>query len=68
MSPYAVPHKSLYGYDESQVNRYELTRDGATVHVGTEQECWAFIHARHSYSVDWALRYEGYRMTPVVPS
>lgn len=44
---------------------YRLSRDGREVMIGTERECWLYIHRTHSYSVDWAQRWEGYSLTPL---
>lgn len=41
---------------------FQLRRDGALVFTGTEQECWAWIHRQHSYSVAHALQFEGYTL------
>lgn len=46
---------------------YRLARDGETVTVGTETECWGYIHANHCYSVHHALTHEGYTLRRVCP-
>lgn len=43
--------------------RYELTRDGKHETSGTYIEIMNYIHSTHSYSLDWALRHEGFVMT-----
>lgn len=61
----------LYPYQSSPTGYYILLRDGKETMRGTEQECWQFIHRFHCYSVEHALKYEGYSMEPVqeiVPS
>ena len=41
-----------------------IRRDGETVEVVTENEngagALAWFHKNHSFSMDWAIRYEGY--------
>ena len=37
-----------------------LTRDGIAKRIGTEHECWMYLHRVHSFSVAHALEYEGY--------
>jgi hypothetical protein len=45
-----------------------LTRDGVEVsRFETESAAWAYLHRVHSYSVDHALRFEGYRLAEVEP-
>lgn len=41
---------------------FTLYRDGVEVMTGTEGEVWTWIHRNHCYSVDHALRWEGYRI------
>jgi len=54
-----------YGYPYPPADRYELRRDDQVVLASaTEDECWRYIHDTHSFSVDWALSHEGYRMVP----
>ena len=43
-----------YPYPVSPSNRYDLLHDGEHRLTGTEQACWAHIHAMHSYSVEHA--------------
>lgn len=45
---------------------WELTRDGQHVMTGAMQECWAYIHRTHSFSVDHACRHEGYKIEPAI--
>jgi hypothetical protein len=47
------------------MTRYNLRRDGRTILTGTEIECWGYIHWNHAYSIEHALKYEGYTITPV---
>lgn len=51
-------------YPTSSSGQYILKRDGREVMRGTEQEIWQWIHRNHSYSIDHALRYEGYSIVP----
>jgi hypothetical protein len=39
---------------------YILKRDEKEIMRGTEIECWDYIHNNHSYSVSWAIKWEGY--------
>jgi len=52
-------------YPRSPIGQYVLTRDGKEVLRGTENAIWAWMHRNHSFSVDHALQYEGYRIAPV---
>lgn len=65
------PSKSLsrvpYGYRGSANGKYVLKRDGKEVMRGTETEVWQYVQGRHSFSVDWAIKNEGYRIEPEVP-
>ena len=44
---------------------YTLTHDGKPVLTGTYFECLHYIHTHHSYSLAWAIKWEGYNMVPV---
>lgn len=52
---------------QKEMNVYEVRRDGKLLFVGPEAECWHFIHKHTSYSVDWAMKYEGWTITPKFP-
>lgn len=52
-------------YPKSPSGQYVLRRDGQEVMRGTEDEVWQWLHRNHSYSVDHALRHEGYSIEPV---
>lgn len=52
-------------YPSSPSGQYILRRDGQEVIRGSEQEIWQYIHRNHSYSINHALRYEGYSIAPV---
>jgi hypothetical protein len=54
-----------YPYEKSSSGMYLLKRDGRDVLLGTEQDIWQYIHQHHAYSVEHALRYEGYSIEPV---
>jgi hypothetical protein len=44
-----------------------VTRDGEVLAaLGTEDEAWMWLQRHQGQSVDWAVRYEGYRV--VVPA
>jgi hypothetical protein len=53
---------NAYGYRSSPSNKYTLFRDGETILSGTEQDLWKYLHAHHCYSVDHAIKHEGYRI------
>lgn len=41
-----------------------LSRDGKEVKKGSEIALWDYIHNTHCYSVEHAIKYEGYEITP----
>lgn len=47
-----------------EAEKFDLQRDGKTVFTGTEAEIYAYLHRKHSFSVDHALKYEGYKIVP----
>ena len=47
---------------------FELLRDGKSVARGTEIELMNWVHANHSFSFDWALKFEGYSVIEASPS
>lgn len=47
--------------------QFVLTHDGLEVMRGSENQIWTWLHRNHSYSVDWALKYEGYAIIPASP-
>lgn len=47
--------------------RFVLKRDGNEVLRGTEVEVTRYVHKNHSYSLDHALRHEGYSLSPESP-
>jgi hypothetical protein len=51
-------------YARSASDRYVLFRDGTEITHGSEIEIWKYLHRHTSCSVDWALKYEGYRIEP----
>ncbi len=60
--------RNAYPYSSSPSDQYVLKRDGAEVHRGTEREIWRYLHETHCYSVDHALKFEGYSIMPVEES
>jgi hypothetical protein len=43
---------------------WEVRRDGKLLFRGpSESECWGWLQRHTSYSVDWAMKYEGYTIT-----
>lgn len=62
-----MPHPTdkLYPYQAPATSGpWILKRDGVEIITGTEQDCWTWLHSHCSCSVDWALKYEGYSITP----
>jgi hypothetical protein len=55
---------SDYPYQTSPTGVYILTRDGQEKMRGTEIEIWQWMHRNLGYSVEHALRYEGWKITP----
>ena len=54
-----------YQWPASPTHRWCLWRDKVEVlHAATDDTIASFIHSHHSYSVDHALKYEGYRVVP----
>jgi hypothetical protein len=47
------------------MNTHKTTRDGKTVFEGSAGECWIYIHKHQSQSVDWACKYEGWKIEPM---
>src|SRR5258706_10834233 len=45
-------------------DHFLLLHDGKFVMAGSSFEIARYIHRNHSYSVDHALKYEGYKMVP----
>ena len=43
---------------------YELRRDGRLIFRGSEGECFHKLQRSQSQSADWAMRYEGWTITP----
>ena len=43
---------------------HEVRKDGILVFRGPESECWHWVHTHTSNSVDWAMKNEGYTITP----
>lgn len=41
---------------------YKVTRDGKELFIGTENECFAWLLNHQCQSVDWAIKYEGYKI------
>ena len=59
------PTDRLYPYqDPTTSGPWTLYRDWKEVIVGTECELWQWIHSHTPFSVDHALRYEGYSIRP----
>lgn len=51
-------------YPKSVNGRYVLKRDGNELARGTELDVWSYIHQYHSFSVEHALRCEGFTIEP----
>jgi hypothetical protein len=67
-NPWAVCHAALGGKHHHRRDpghdMWDLYRDGQYVTTGTSFDIASYIHKHHSYSVDHALKYEGYEMRP----
>lgn len=44
---------------------YDLRKDGRLLFRGTELECMHELHNHFSGSADWAMKYEGYTISPI---
>lgn len=44
---------------------YNVTHDGEMRYEGTKDQCWVFILRHQSQSVDWAMKYEGWKITNI---
>jgi hypothetical protein len=56
----SYPYKASPNAGCGASGQYVLLRYGKEVMRGTEGEVWQYIHRNHCYSVDHALKYEGY--------
>ena len=45
---------------------YDLRRDGKFIFRGTENECYMKLQRIQSQSFDWAMKHEGYTITPTM--
>lgn len=46
---------------------YVLTRDGKEIgRYNSDIKAIAYVHNHHSFSFDWALKYEGYKLFCIV--
>jgi len=45
---------------------YDLRRDGKFIFRGTANECFMKLQKIQSASADWAIKYEGYTISPVM--
>lgn len=57
--------RNIYHYEASPIDYYALKRDGKEVQRGTEGFLWWWLQNNHSYSVDHALKNEGYSIVPL---
>ncbi len=46
--------------------QYDLRRDGKLVFRGTANECYAKLQRSQSQSNDWAMKYEGWTINPIM--
>lgn len=44
---------------------FEVTKDGESKYKGTENDCYMKLQKFQSQSADWAMKYEGWKITPV---
>lgn len=45
--------------------QYELKQDGILKFTGTENECYYKLQRLQSQSADWAMKWEGWTITPL---
>lgn len=50
---------------EQQEQSYQVIRDGKMLFTGTYWGCFGWLLKHQSASVDWATKYEGYKIVPV---
>ena len=50
----------------AQNNLYDLRKDGKLLFRGSEQECMSKLHQIQSSSTDWAIKHEGYTISPTM--
>jgi hypothetical protein len=53
-------HIKEFNLDEEQ--QYKVTKDGKERFAGTSNECFVYILKNQSQSVDWACKYEGWKI------
>jgi hypothetical protein len=51
--------------DTSDVEVYQITKDGKVLFTGTHNECFIQLLHIQSCSTDHAMKYEGYKIVPV---
>lgn len=44
---------------------YNLIHDNEIIFTGTENQCYFKLQRYQSHSADWAMKYEGYKITKV---
>jgi hypothetical protein len=49
----------------AQNNIFDLRKDGKLLLRGTEADCYKKLQQVQSQSADWAMKYEGYTITPI---
>lgn len=42
---------------------YELTQNGKRIHAGSNSSCWMTLQKVQSHSADYAMRYDGYKVS-----
>jgi hypothetical protein len=48
------------------MEQYKVTRNGKTMYgPGTHDRCFQYIHDAQGQSVDWAVKYEGWKIEPI---
>jgi hypothetical protein len=46
---------------------YKLTHEGKILYKGLENHCYYFLQRYQGHSANHAMRYEGYKITPITP-
>jgi hypothetical protein len=44
---------------------FVLSQDGKEIFQGIENECYIKLQKIQSFSADWAMKYEGYKIEPL---
>jgi len=59
-----LPNEKGLNQVPGDIKRYCVYRDGELKFCGTDAECMRWIHDHTPFSVDHAIKYEGYSVSP----